>query len=101
MRLRYVGSRPVTFTDSRVGEKHPGDEFNLSGEDVDKFLARADVTRVSEPESSAIETQPNTHVTVEAITEASPFAVTLGSDRESDPPAADEPAADQVTTDNS
>lgn len=48
MRLRYVGTSRVTFTDPRVGAVSPGDEFNVPDEETTGYLARADVVTVDE-----------------------------------------------------
>lgn len=43
MLLRYTGPGPVTFTDPRVGEVHPGDVFEVPDDEADAFTSRADV----------------------------------------------------------
>lgn len=48
MRLRYVGTSRVTFTDPRVGTVSPGDEFNVLDEETAGYLARVDVVTVDE-----------------------------------------------------
>lgn len=43
MHLRYVGPHPITFADPRVGEVHPGDEFEVPDDLAGSFTSRADV----------------------------------------------------------
>lgn len=93
MRLTYTGLTPVTFTDNRVGEKFPGDEFNLPDGEAVPFLARADV-EVVETVASTPELMPSvllsTNIAIE--TDAKPPAADE---------AADEPAIDETATDHS
>lgn len=48
MRLRYVGTVPITFITGSVGAVKRGDEFTVSEELAPAFLARADVEEVAE-----------------------------------------------------
>lgn len=97
MRLTYTGLTPVTFTDTRVGEKFPGDEFNLPDSDVAPFLARADVEVV-------VPVTP-TPALMPAVLPSLNTAVEPDAELDPEPPAADEaadePAADEAATDHS
>lgn len=41
MKLRYVGTTPVTFTQLPVGEVFPGDVFEVTDEQAEAYLAHA------------------------------------------------------------
>lgn len=41
MKLRYVGTTPVTFTQSPVGEVFPGDVFEVPDDKAEAYLAHA------------------------------------------------------------
>ncbi len=45
MRLRYVGSFPVTFSSTGL-EVHPDDEFSVPDEDASAYLSRSDIVLV-------------------------------------------------------
>jgi hypothetical protein len=95
VRLTYTGLTPVTFTDNRVGEKFPGDEFNLPDEDVTPFLARADV--------AVVEPVAPTPALMPAVLPSLSIPVVPDVEPDPEPPAADEaadePVADEATTD--
>ena len=48
MRLRYLGSTPVTFVAAGL-EVTPGDEFDVADESAAGFTARIDIEAVSPP----------------------------------------------------
>lgn len=59
MKLRYVGVLPVTFTDQRIGELHPGDEFTIPDDDAPPFLTLTTVELVPDaPSRSSTRAQP-------------------------------------------
>lgn len=59
MKLRYVGVLPVTFTDQRIGELHPGDQFVIPDDDAPPFLTISTVELVSDvPPRSSTRAQP-------------------------------------------
>lgn len=86
-KLRYVGASSTTFTDPRVGEVSPGDEFTVGDDLVDAFIAREDVIPVEETGDETVD------VSAEKTLTRRQRAVTVASSGE-------EPVAD-VTTDAS
>lgn len=105
MLLVYTGLIPVTFTDVRVGEVFPGDEFNLPDEDVAPFLVRADVRVVNPVPVPPVPDGPVAPLPVPTELLSLTAAVSEpDAEPEPEPPAADEaadePVADEATTDH-
>lgn len=67
MKLRYIGSLPITFANPRVGAVVPGEEFTVPDEDAPALLASSYLEPVEE------ETSETPEVTTKTDTDASPL----------------------------
>lgn len=51
--LRYIGERPTTFSDFRIGMVETGDVFGVPDDQAEAYTRRADIEVVGEPEATA------------------------------------------------
>lgn len=87
MNLIYTGKVPVTFTDPRVGEVFPGDQFEVADDLSEVYLTRSDV---AQPATTGAE-----------IVKAASAVVDTASKPEPETESTPAEATDQATTDNS
>lgn len=82
--LRYTGSRPLAFSDQRIGWQEPGGEFGVPNDEAEAYVRRGDLVVVAvEPDE----------------TDTAPDAPQSASEPPADAPAAeDTPAGAEPAT---
>ena len=53
VRLRYTGKHPQVFTDHGIGEVEEGAEFDVPGDQAERFTRRADVEPAAKGKAKA------------------------------------------------
>ena len=85
--LRYIGERPTTFSDLRIGIVETGDVFGVPDDQAEPYTRRADIEVVESAESATEAPKPEDETPEPGPADAAPGAA-------SGPVVADTEAAD-------